>query len=81
MRTRSEIVFYFVRLGKKHSIKQMNEYPLRRKSMSKAINIKENNKINLSAEQPVCFVPTPNELAVLVGHWANEAIKEEANNA
>ena len=41
----------------------------------------EDKNDNLSAEQPVCFVPTPDELAVLVGQWANEAIKEEANNA
>jgi hypothetical protein len=59
----------------------MNEYPVRRKSMSKAINIEENNKINLSADKPIRFMPTLDELAVLVGHWANETIKEEANNA
>ena len=49
--------------------------------MSKAINIEENNKINLSADKPIRFMPTLDELAVLVGHWANETIKEEANNA
>jgi hypothetical protein len=28
-------------------------------------------------EQPTGFVPTPDELAVLVKHWANEVIKDE----
>jgi len=32
---------------------------------------------NPSAEQPICFVPNPDELAVLVKHWVNEAINDE----
>ena|ERR1035438_2802776 len=37
----------------------------------------EDKNDNLRAEQPICFVPTPVELAVLVKHWANEVIKDE----
>lgn len=37
----------------------------------------EDNKINLSAEQPISLVLTRDELTVLVRHWANEAINEQ----
>jgi hypothetical protein len=33
------------------------------------------------SEQPTGFVPTPDELAVLVKHWAGETIKRETSNA
>jgi hypothetical protein len=32
---------------------------------------------NVAPQQPTCFVPTPDELAVLVKHWVNEAIDDE----
>jgi len=35
-----------------------------------------NSKISPSAEQPICFVATPDELIVLVKHWVNRAIKD-----
>ena len=37
----------------------------------------EDKNDNLSAEQPICFVPNPDELAVLVRHWVNKAIDDE----
>ena len=32
---------------------------------------------NVASQQPIGFVPTPDELAVLVKHWVNQAIDDE----
>jgi hypothetical protein len=32
---------------------------------------------NVASQQPISFVPTPDELAVLAKHWVNEAINDE----
>lgn len=40
-------------------------------------NMTGDNKTNPSAERPICFVPTSDELAVLVKHWVNQAINDE----
>ena len=37
----------------------------------------EDKNDNLCADKPICFVPTPDELAVLVKHWVNSAIDDE----
>jgi len=45
--------------------------------MSEGTNMTEDKNNNLSAEQPIRFVPTPDELAVLVKHWVNKAFDDE----
>ena len=37
----------------------------------------EDKNNNLSAYKPIRFMPTPDQLAVLVKHWVNEAINDE----